>query len=77
MRLARKPPLDFGLQRSCSKPVNEAALNEIIWCASGRGALELALQALGLQEGQAVLLPDCVCDVVVHPHGAAGFVEIT
>lgn len=67
MRLARKPPLDFGLQRSCRKPVDEAALNEIIWCASGRGALELALQALGLQAGQAVLLPDYVCDVVAHP----------
>ena len=67
MRLTRKPstrywPLLCKHHRGSTIPDQHW-----LWCASGRGGIELACSAANLREGQTVLLPEYICDVVLHP----------
>lgn len=65
MRITRKPPTDFAsLLRRGAAPEPQYGLLPF---ASSRAALEMGLRALGMTPGQCVLLPDYICDVVLHP----------
>ena len=44
--------------------------------AHGRTALAVGLQLLGLRPGDRVLLPDLICDVVLHPLRDAGLTPV-
>ncbi len=67
MRLARKPATRYCPLLLEPRQAKASHDPHWLWCASGRGGLELACAALGLREGHAVLLPEYICDVVLHP----------
>ena len=67
MRLTRKPPIRYGTLLCARRYTVPPRVDQPLWCATGRGGLELAAMALGLHGGQAVLLPAYICDVALIP----------
>lgn len=67
MRIARKPATRYWPLLRNSGHDSLYRDQHWLWCASGRGGIELACSALGLSAGQTVLLPEYICDVVLHP----------
>ncbi len=47
-----------------------------IFVGNGRTALKIAIRQLDLAKGERVLLPEFVCDVLLHPIGQSGLIPV-
>ena len=47
--------------------VSSSKRTDILYFTHARTALKYGLKQLGLQPGEKVLLPDYICDVILHP----------
>lgn len=47
-----------------------------IFVANARTALKIAFQQSGLQKGETVLVPDFICDVLIHPLQQLGLIPV-
>ena len=75
MRLTRKPPTRYWPLLYKHNRGSTSPDQHWLWCASGRGGIELAYTALGMSAGQTILLPEYICDVVLHPLQRLGYIR--
>lgn len=52
------------------------AISSSLFVANARTALKIAFHQMGMQSGEKVLVPDFICDVVLHPILQAGLIHV-